>query len=102
MTKEFVVLTVLTLHPDTVKTPVPAGVGSAITFSEICVSLPLIELGEFIEDASNGQSHDQQPTDDAQGSYQLPSKRNGKGVPVAHCSHADGGPPPAYGDSLQL
>ncbi|KAG7225158.1 hypothetical protein INR49_014789 [Caranx melampygus] len=69
-------------------------------FSEMTTDIA-DELGELVKDVSNGQSYDQQPTDDAERTYHLPSKRNGDCVPVAHRGHADGGPPPADGDCLQ-
>lgn len=65
-------------------------------------SLPLMKLGKLVEDVSNRKSNNKQPTDDAQGSYQPPGYSNWDRITVTHSGHADGGPPPADRDGLQL
>lgn len=61
-----------------------------------------MKLGKLVEDVSYRKRNNKQPTDDAQGSYQPPSYSNWDCITVTHSGHADGGPPPADRDGLQL
>lgn len=63
--------------------------------------LPAVEVGKFVEDYSDGQCHNQNPTQDATWGCQFAGNSNRHNISIAHSCHTNCPPPPAGRESIK-